>query len=86
MVLYCICLVGYKEHGVMVVMLDGVMVGMGVPGYEWCCGVMLGMGMLYGVIKRMVLWWLVCLVIKRMVVMLDSVCAWLDYKEHVLRW
>ena len=23
---------------------------------------------------------------KRMVVMLDSVCAWLDYKEHVLRW
>ena len=71
MVLNCVCLVGYKEHGVMVVMLDGVMVGM---------------GMLYSVIKRMVLWWLVCLVIKRMVVMLDSVCAWLDYKEHVLRW
>ena len=43
---------------------------------------MVGMGMLYGVIKRMVLWWLVCLVIKRMVVMLDSVCAWLDYKEY----
>ena len=39
---------------------------------------MVGMGMLYGVIKRMVLWWLVCLVIKRMVVMLDSVCTWLD--------
>ena len=36
-----------------------------MPGYEWCCGVMLGMGMLYGVIKRMVLWWLVCLVIKK---------------------
>ena len=51
MVLNCVCLVGYKEHGVMVVMLDGVMVGTGVPGYEqngvvvlwwvWVCSMVL---------------------------------------------